>query len=49
MRIKHFLILTLLIAITFSACETEFDLDATYKDYTIVYGLLEMTEDQQRR
>ena len=47
MKFKPFLLFTLLITLIFSACETDIDLDASYQDYTIVYGLLEMTEDQQ--
>lgn len=45
MKIKQFLTLTLFIAFTFTSCETDFDLDAPYQDYTIVYGLLEKTEE----
>lgn len=44
MRFRHFFIFTLLFLLTFTACETDFELDAEYKDITIVYGLLERTE-----
>jgi hypothetical protein len=45
MKIKQFLTFFLLLTLAISSCETEFDLDAPFKDYTIVYGLLEMTEE----
>jgi len=47
MKIKQFIALAILFTLTFSACETTFDLDAEYEDITIVYGLLEKTEDGQ--
>jgi len=47
MKIKHFVLLAILLTLTFSACETTFDLDAEYQDITIVYSLLEKTDEGQ--
>lgn len=36
-----------LAALTFASCETEVDLNAPYKEYTTVYGLLDLSADTQ--
>ncbi|GAB1405985.1 hypothetical protein MASR1M74_31670 [Lentimicrobium sp.] len=44
MKIRLFLLLTLFSTLIFSACETDFDITADYKDITVVYGLLSQND-----
>ncbi len=42
-----YLFLVLIASITFLSCNSDIDLTAPYEDITIVYGLLDQTEDIQ--
>ena len=39
------LILTVIIALCYSSCSTDFDMYAEYKDVTIVYSIVDMDDD----
>ena len=41
------LLLWLLVLTIFSACETEFNVNADWKEVTVVYGLLDQSQDKQ--
>lgn len=47
MKIVKYPIFLLILSVFISACETDFDTTAPYKDITVVYGLLDQKEQNQ--
>ena len=44
---KKIAIFLLLISVFFMACETDFEVNASWKEVTVVYGLLDQSQQQQ--
>ena len=44
---KNLPIFLLVFSMVFMACETDFDVNANWKEVTVVYGLLDQSEQEQ--
>lgn len=44
MKLRIYLLFTLILSLFLSSCETDFDLTADYKDITVVYGLISQND-----
>ena len=44
---KKIISLFLIILTVFSSCETEFNVNADWKEVTVIYGLLDQSQDKQ--
>ena len=44
---KNFTLLFLLFSVAFSSCETDFNVNADWEEVTVVFGLLDQSQDRQ--